>query len=84
MVAVEQMHGAACCRRLLLQPLQEVQYLDLLGAPVQHIPHLHQHRAAAHPAFALVDQLCQAQRSTRLLEVAMQIAQGHDALGGRR
>lgn len=83
MVPRQDVDGTARGRRLALQPLQQVQQAQLGLAPVEDVPHLDERGVAARPAGGGVDQARGAQGADGLVVVAMQVAQGDEAAGGR-
>jgi hypothetical protein len=74
-------HLAAVCRRLTLQPHQQVHAPSDFRAPVGEVPGLNQERVASVPAQLLVDQIGLIQDRGQLLEGTVNVADGDDAPG---
>mmetsp|Transcript_14555 Transcript_14555/g.40966 ORF Transcript_14555/g.40966 Transcript_14555/m.40966 type:complete len:206 (-) Transcript_14555:100-717(-) len=77
MVSIEHVHGSASPLRLPPKPLKEVVYRHFLIAAVQDVSHLHNHCRPAYPGIVFIGQAAQAQHPLRLVEVAVQIPDGH-------
>ena len=83
MVAHERDDLPAGLGRLVLEPIEEVEDLAIVVASVDLVSGLDDHELAADPRVVAVDGSGEAEDGARGVQIAVEIPDGDDALGGR-
>jgi hypothetical protein len=81
-IAQQRVHLPAGFRGFAFELAQQIEHLPRLGAPIEHVAGLDQDGAPARPAAPRVDQPRLAQDRRELVERAVDVANGDDALRG--